>query len=266
MNGEATLGFHQLAARQRRLRIVVLLAAILTLGLIGVNSSRAAPPKHTAGGIEALIGSVRDPAGQPIHGAMVQLAIAGAPAPVVKVFTDERGSFRVPRELLGPNTYVNSIRVDVKKLGYSLQQPPSSKLTDLHPAIRDASIEVNLVMAPLGNVAAQVPSSAWLNLLPDTEERWQLIKSCTQCHQFPNVAVRRTAAALVPLAEEHRTAAWHAVIHPSALPPRHPLRRDLRPQRRLLRPRTRATSARATRMLSRPGLRQISLRNSINTP
>ena len=158
----------------------------------------------------SLAGTVKEDNGQPVAGVMVKVTSASAAAIVTKVFTDVRGEYVVPN--LGKNVGVNSIYVETFKLGYEQTQPQAKALAVLQPKISKDSAEVNFVLKPTTNIAAQVPSSAWLALAPESPEKHQTISSCSQCHQLPNERMRKLAEGLAGQDEAQREQVWRAMV------------------------------------------------------
>ncbi len=68
------------------------------------------------------------------------------------------------------------------------------------------------MLASTDNLAAQVPASAWIHAMGDTELRNELVNVCSQCHQFPNEKVKRFSAALGQLDSAQREQVLRAMF------------------------------------------------------
>jgi streptogramin lyase len=137
-----------------------------------------------AGPAEAarIHGSVSDPSGAPLVGALVTVE-SGAPAHRVSVWSDARGAFATP-ELAAPGPFL----VRARRIGW-----------------RDAEAAGVLPGAPLllvaerlddpAAVAAQLPAHHWWSLVVERFEddalRHRLKRECTYCHQQGSEITRR---------------------------------------------------------------------------
>jgi streptogramin lyase len=157
-----------------------------------------------------LAGTVKGEDDQPVAGVMVKVTSASAAAIVTKVFTDAKGEYAVPD--LGKNVGVNSIYVETFKLGYEQIQPQTKALAVLQPKIHKDVAQVDFVLKPTTNIAAQVPSSAWLALAPDSPEKHHTLVTCSQCHQLPNERMKRLAEGLAGQDEAQREQVWRAMV------------------------------------------------------
>lgn len=137
-----------------------------------------------AAATEGVRGRVRDPGGEPIAGAMVTIA-RGEPAHRVTVFSAENGSFRMPAlQTQG----VASIRA--RRIGWRDAQRDDVMLAD--------GQWLDLVLEPETDpaaVAAQLPANRWFQLalerVEEPEQREELKRQCTYCHQQGSWATRR---------------------------------------------------------------------------
>lgn len=157
-----------------------------------------------------LTGIVKQENGQPVAGVMIKAVSASAAAVATKVFTDARGEYLLPD--LGKNVGVNSIYVETFKLGYEQTQPQAKALAELQPKIDKGKARVDFILKPITNIAAQVPSSAWLASAPESPEKHQTISSCSQCHQLPNERMRKLAEGLAGQDEAQREKVWRAMV------------------------------------------------------
>jgi streptogramin lyase len=131
-------------------------------------------------------GRVSEADGAPIEGAMVTFR-QGSPFHDLTVFTDAQGVYR--SWLRADHEYV----VRVRRAGFTdvrlVDQPaPAGSLVEP----RDFVLERETDPAEL---AAQLPANRWYSLLldrvDDPDQREELIRQCTYCHQQGNAATRR---------------------------------------------------------------------------
>lgn len=127
--------------------------------------------------------------GQPVAGATVSIGY-GDPRYTVSVFSDEAGRYRAPA-LPAAEAYVvrvrhaghRDLRVEVEAAGTGA------------PAARELDFALEPETDPAALVA-QLPSNRWYDLvleqLPDPDEREQLVRQCTFCHQQGSPATRLT--------------------------------------------------------------------------
>lgn len=148
----------------------LLLPALLALLLLA-SAYAFAPTAST------LTGTLTDGQGQPLAGVFVTARTADAPPIEVSVRTNAAGRYELalPRE--------GRYAVHAHGLGYAPTEPDT---------VRAGVLDFRLTAAP--DLFAQVPSSSYLNLLPDGETKRQFILDCTGCHQFNRV--RGTASPL----------------------------------------------------------------------
>jgi len=157
-----------------------------------------------------LAGTVKQDNGQPVAGVMVKVTSASAAALVTKVFTDAKGEYAVPD--LGKNVGVNSMYVETFKLGYEQAQPQAKALAVVVPKISKGVAQVDFVLKPTTNIAAQVPASAWLSAAPASAEKHRAIITCSQCHQMPNERMKKLAEGLAGQDEAQREQVWRAMV------------------------------------------------------
>ncbi len=157
-----------------------------------------------------LAGTVKQDNGQPVAGVMIKVTSASAAALVTKVFTDAKGEYAVPD--LGKNVGVNSMYVETFKLGYEQAQPQAKALAVVVPKISKGVAQVDFVLKPTTNIAAQVPASAWLSAAPASAEKNRTIVTCSQCHQMPNERMKKLAEGLAGQDEAQREQVWRAMV------------------------------------------------------
>jgi streptogramin lyase len=143
-------------------------AALLSLGL--------------AASAQTFEGNVRGPDGAPVVGALLTVR-RGDPEHTVSVWSDDAGHFRTPALAGGGATSLRARRIGWK---------------DLVVAEPSASAPLDLVLEPEGDpaaVAAQLPANRWYELLlarvDDPEQREELKRQCTYCHQQGSAATRK---------------------------------------------------------------------------
>ena len=185
-----------------RLVISLVLAAPWAIAA-GVQEAAAQTPDQD---ISRITGTVRDTRGDPVGGAMITVRCDCLGASEVAVFTDQAGSYRTPD--LGPGISSGDITITSRKVGYeSSEQSPSA------PAAGAAgAAQVDFTLTPLDNVADQVPGSAWISLMPDTNARRRLVYKCSDCHEMPGTRVRAFASRLEGLPVDQREEAWRGAI------------------------------------------------------
>lgn len=182
------------------------LRAKLTSAAIIATTLSVQAPAYGLG----LEGTVRTPQGEPVAGVMVTVRSASAAAAVTKVFTGPDGRYRVPD--LGAQVYVNSMQVNASKLGFEQRSPAQPGVAALAPVIENGMAKVDFTVAAVDNIAAQVPASAWIHAMGESELRNDLVNVCTQCHQMPNEQVKAFAANLGQLDVAQREAVWRAMF------------------------------------------------------
>jgi streptogramin lyase len=175
--------------------------------LVAIACCISAGAAHALG----LAGTVKEDNGQPVAGVMIKVTSASAAAIVTKVFTDAKGEYLVPD--LGKNVGVNSIYVETFKIGYEQTRPQAKTLAVLQPKIDKQSARVDFTLKPVTNIAAQVPSSAWLASSPDSPEKHHTLVTCSQCHQLPSERMRKLAEGLAGQDEAQREQVWRAVTN-----------------------------------------------------
>ncbi|MFT4562020.1 MAG: streptogramin lyase [Gammaproteobacteria bacterium] len=163
----------------------------------------------TAGAVQ-LHGKVTDAKGQPIYGAMIKVESASAGFAALKVFSDRGGLYRVPD--LGAGVTANSVYLGAMRVGYEQELPATKSLTSLNPPVNVQDIEVNFTLRVATNISAQMPSSAWLNLAPDSAARRRTVVLCSQCHHTFADRVQKAAALLGDKPRAERVAFWRAKI------------------------------------------------------
>ncbi|MFQ5417482.1 MAG: hypothetical protein ACE5FL_10595 [Myxococcota bacterium] len=128
-------------------------------------------------------GTVHGRDGAPVVGAMVSF-VHGAPAHGVTVFSDGSGHYRTPEiAVSGP------VAVRVRRIGWKdMRLPPQLLRSD---AALDLALERETDPAA---VAAQLPANRWYGLvlgrLEDADQREELKRQCTYCHQQGSRATR----------------------------------------------------------------------------
>ncbi|MEE9288954.1 MAG: carboxypeptidase regulatory-like domain-containing protein, partial [Bacteroidota bacterium] len=120
--------------------------------------------------IQQVSGTVSDPEGNPIFGVFVTAKnlSTGMAATVV---TDSEGWYEMPG--LPPGTY----RIEAAQIGFDRSRYDS---VEIYNRVRkhDFSLAANT------DKSDQIPSSVFLNVLPQGERKRKFILDCTGCHQF----------------------------------------------------------------------------------
>lgn len=126
---------------------------------------------------ESYDGTVQTADGAPISGAIVT-ALRADSVVALSVYSDEDGRFSVP-DLEGPHQLI------ARRVGYA----PVTMSNDQ----RGEAVE--FILEPVADVFDQLPSSAFLTLLPDGEEKRLFLLDCGGCHQFDQKMLRENGAA-----------------------------------------------------------------------
>ena len=178
----------------KRGRLGVLLFAVGVLAVrVGAAGAADAP---------MFTGRVADAAGKPIAGAMITLESAEMVPATVTVFSDDAGAYAMPAPRRAAPAGQSSLACT--KLGYEPVRNPAA------PAAGASGADFTL--KPTDDVARQVPASAWLQDLPDTQARYRTVLLCAACHQFPLDVHQATAQSFQSMTPEDREKAWHAVF------------------------------------------------------
>ena len=144
-------------------------AAILSLGWAASASA------------QSYEGSLRGPDGAPVGGAMVTLR-RGDPEHSLTVWSDDAGRFHTPAVAGEGSTSLRARRIGWKDL--VVAEPAAAPLDLVMEPERDPAA-----------VAAQLPANRWYELLlarvDDPEQREELKRQCTYCHQQGSAATRK---------------------------------------------------------------------------
>ena len=147
-------------------------------------------------------GRVTDTSGKAVPGAMITLEAAEMVPATLTVFSDDTGAYAMPAPQHAAPAEKSSLTCT--KLGYETVRQSGS------PAAGASGADFTL--KPTDNVAQQVPASAWLQDLPDTQARYRTVLLCGACHQFPLDVQRATGQSFQNLTLEEREKAWHGVF------------------------------------------------------
>ena len=145
----------------------------------------ATPPEITAAAesSHATVGRVLDAQGAPVVGAIVTFSV-GDPSHDVSVFTGDDGRYRIPPRLPDGPISVRVRRIGWRDLRLAAQRPEPGVPFDLRLERETDPVAV----------AAQLPANRWFALvlarIDDPEQREELKRQCTYCHQQGNVATR----------------------------------------------------------------------------
>jgi virginiamycin B lyase len=116
-----------------------------------------------------ITGIVSSTSGGPAAGVFVTARAPGANV-AYSVVTDQAGRYTLPQMSDG------SYRVEAHGVGY--------QSSELNATIREGETSLQFALALVTDPFAQYPSSAFLSLLPDGEEKRLFKLDCTGCHQF----------------------------------------------------------------------------------
>lgn len=144
----------------RRSKIVFLAALIAMLNACGAETS--SPSSGGSAANPATAGTVVDAQGTPLAGAMVTANLANR---TITVFADGNGHFDLP------DATANAFSITIKHPGFE-----TTTFTPERAA--------QYTLAPVGEPLVQVPSSHWLQLLPDGPMRREFILNCASCHEI----------------------------------------------------------------------------------
>jgi len=168
-----------MATREKSsVRRLARIAAILSAALAPVVTT------GSAAGAERVRGVVLGTDGQPIAGAFVTFE-RGDPAHRVTVISGERGRFATP-----PLTTPGPALVAVRRIGWKDLRKSDVALEDGQWLRLDLERERDPAL-----VAAQLPANQWFDLvlrrIEDPDQREELVRQCTYCHQQGSIATRR---------------------------------------------------------------------------
>ncbi len=142
------------------------LAVILSLVVLALTGCK--PVAETDTPAEAVVsdgsGKITGAEGDALTGAMVTTHLDGRS---VTVFTGARGRFSLPRHIVS-----QARRITIRYPGL---QPLEVEARDIAKTHR---------LHPAKNRLADIPSSRWLNLLPDAPMRREFILNCASCHEI----------------------------------------------------------------------------------
>ena len=150
-----------------------------------------------------VAGKLTDQKGQAVPGAMVTLAGGAINASTISVFTDSSGRYQLNNV---PIQTLDGVELRTKVIGYEQASAPA-----MGKQIGN-TIEVNIAMRSIDNVAHQVPPSAWMAQFPDERATHAVMLNCAQCHQFPHAKVRDYATKLGPLNAAAREQVWRQIF------------------------------------------------------
>lgn len=125
-----------------------------------------------------ISGTVKGEQGDGIAGAMV-MARDLARGQVKTVFSNGQGQYQIPR--LFPGKY----EVKVKRIGFKIAEKKELEA-------KEAGLsKLDFVLSPTSDIADELPSTAWMALLPAGEMKRKFVLGCTGCHQFGEVSTRK---------------------------------------------------------------------------
>lgn len=190
-------------------RTNVFAAVLACLSVIGTNA--------WAGTVEGRVVDVRTGAGiaQVAVVLEAQKPIQGPKA--LTGFTDSKGHFRIDAGAM-PGGQAATIQATMLGLN---QKSPADRPIELKIPSASATQRVDFAMEKSTNIADQVPASAWLAKVPESEAKHETQLHCSGCHQLPTVKVRDYARKIeaVPAAgggSDQQKSAWHDQIRKEA--------------------------------------------------
>lgn len=130
--------------------------------------------------------------GRGIAQAMVTLSFPKEhPGPAaITVFSGADGTFRIPADSL-PD--MQTLQLRANKPGFHQVEPADAK-PRMKVHRKGEPAQATIYLQSSGNIASQVPASAWLMGMPAGDERNITITSCSSCHQMASPRVREYAA------------------------------------------------------------------------
>ncbi len=145
-------------------------------------------------------GSVVDEQGQPIPFVRILVAIPGGSPATVSVWSAADGSFASPPlSVSGDAIQASSFRIGWEE-------------TSRDRTTTGDDVTLKIAMKRIGNVAHQVPASAWIPGEPGERAYHTLVHECSNCHQMSADRVRRFASTLAEADEQARTLAWEGIV------------------------------------------------------
>jgi streptogramin lyase len=186
--------------RKRSLRRIVGAAAMVLAG-----AAHAAP--SVARDKPLITGVVSDATGAPVVDVMVTVSTSMPYPKSVTVFSGADGTFNLGSRELDAVVGRKDLSLQCLKLGY-LQGEDGLPI-----GLSRLPARVTCAMKTIGNVAEQVPASAWLDLTPNNEARHVTTKQCAQCHQLPFPGVRNIASATKDQTPSEREVTWHGIVN-----------------------------------------------------
>ena len=191
----------------------MILAAVAVAAISGISILTVAATPSGAGASEGVAGAgrgglrfrgiVQDNSGKPVGGAMVTLSGGSFDGAVtLTTFTGADGRYAV--EGVAFQGSLAAVQSSVRVIGYELV---SSKQTQV--VGRPGGLSGAFVLKGKQNVADQIPLSAWLKDVPDTQERRMFLALCgNSCHGFPTPQTVTFASALNGMSREQRADLW----------------------------------------------------------
>lgn len=156
------------------MRIKVLFVASIAVAVV-VAFCLAGSDVH-AQGQYALTGTVSSAAEGPMEGVIVSARQLGSTI-TTSVVTDEKGRYTFPTSHLGPGTY----NLDIRAAGYEL---PGKTVADV---VADRTVNVDLRLRTVRDVAFQLSDAEWVQSMPGTEEQKRPLLNCNSCHSLQRI-------------------------------------------------------------------------------
>ncbi len=153
---------------------------------------------HWSPGLLALevSGQVLDEAGKPLPHVRVRFASAQSVPYSTSVFSGSDGVFVASI----PDQKLADVELDVFRIGWQTAGVETTSQAN--------GEDLRVTLRSIGNVAEQVPSSAWLQGDPNSTAYHMTTLQCSNCHQLGAERVRKFSAKLASITAEQRSEAW----------------------------------------------------------
>lgn len=135
----------------------------------------------------------------------------------ITAFTDSDGRYSIDTGAI-PAKQTSTLKAQI--LGWE-QKGPTAEAVDVLVTTQN----VNFAMERSTNIANQVPDSAWLSSIPDSDAKHLTVMHCASCHQFPTAKVKDyirlidagphaegSVAQNRTWHEQARRDSWHAIV------------------------------------------------------
>ena len=103
---------------------------------------------------------------------------------ITTVISNADGLYQFPADTLPPGRY----SLDIRAEGYQMAGPSTATV------VAGESVDRPLTLIPIGDLAAQLTSTEWLNSFPGAEAQKKLLLECMSCHTLERVARSKFSA------------------------------------------------------------------------